>query len=83
MRLCIAPRPYDYCGRTCGALAAATGNQTAGPAVICKVGRYCDLSAGNNILRTTSRTAIKGPCIRITSSVESIVLTPGRPPMAR
>jgi len=28
--------PYEYCGRTCGALAAAAGNQTTKPVVMCK-----------------------------------------------
>ena len=30
-------RPYDYCSKTCGSLAAAAKNQRTGGPVICKV----------------------------------------------
>ena len=40
MRFRITLRPYDYCGRTCGALATAVGNQVTATVVMCKVGLF-------------------------------------------
>ena len=47
VRLRVAYRPYNYCGRTCGARATAAGNQVVKPTiVVCKVWLHHDLFVG-------------------------------------
>ena len=41
VRLGITSRPYNYCGRTCGARVTVVGNRVTGPPVVCKVGLSC------------------------------------------
>jgi len=76
-------RPYDYCGRTCGARVAVVGNRVTGPPVVYKVGLPHGLSSPGRCLKWLSSDAVDDLCIRINSSMEETVQTHGQPAVHR
>ena len=77
-RFRIIFRPYKYCGKTCGSLAASVSNQgTRGPAM-CKVSLISTRSL-ESASCTAFSNAIKSLRTEITNSAERDAPIPGRP----